>query len=441
MCDVKNTSRPGGYLGRAGGAVRYRLPMDGATAESVEIEHRHLRSAIEFAVLIAAEGQKRRPPLPYPAELRAFFSKPRIPSGSLGRLRRAIEADPTFRERIALGALPELVDEVGRLWLERPSGWDDDARRIISATTAAVESGDLRATAARADKRRVAAEQATARARAEVVRLEAQVATQRDEIEQLRTDLIKADESLAEMRAELIDVRNEIRHARDREAAATAKLESALAARDEARVELAEAAAVRDGGLADRAETRQQAAELGAAAAAARRLADQLDDLLPREPDGDGGRRVRPDRRAPLSLPGGVISTSADAAEFFVRSDAAMLVDGYNVSKLGWPALGLEAQRATLLDALENLVSRFGTDITVVFDGADVVGAHTDRRRLVRVVYSRAGVIADDVIRDEVRRLPLARPVAVVTNDAEIVRDVRALGANTVPSNALIALF
>jgi len=48
-------------------------------------------------------------------------------------------------------------------------------------------------------------------------------------------------------------------------------------------------------------------------------------------------------------------------------------------------------------------------------------------------------VIADDVIRDEVRRLPAGRAVVVVTNDAEIIADVRALGANTLPSNALLA--
>jgi predicted RNA-binding protein with PIN domain len=49
-------------------------------------------------------------------------------------------------------------------------------------------------------------------------------------------------------------------------------------------------------------------------------------------------------------------------------------------------------------------------------------------------------VIADDVIRDEVRRLPAARPVVVVTNDQAIVRDVRALGANTMSSDQLLSL-
>jgi hypothetical protein len=56
------------------------------------------------------------------------------------------------------------------------------------------------------------------------------------------------------------------------------------------------------------------------------------------------------------------------------------------------------------------------------------------------VVWSSEGVIADDVIRDEVRRLPSARAVVVVTNDAEIITDVKALGANVVPSNALLAV-
>ena len=56
-----------------------------------------------------------------------------------------------------------------------------------------------------------------------------------------------------------------------------------------------------------------------------------------------------------------------------------VLIDGYNVAKLAWPKLDLEGQRVVLLDAVENLARRFGSDITVVFDGADVVGANTDR--------------------------------------------------------------
>ena len=93
-----------------------------------------------------------------------------------------------------------------------------------------------------------------------------------------------------------------------------------------------------------------------------------------------------------------------------------------------------------MIDRVENLARRHGAEITVVFDGASVVGAHAPRRRNVRVVFSPEGVTADDVIRAEVAHLPVERPVVVVTNDREIVDDVRALGANVIPSNAFIAI-
>ena len=48
--------------------------------------------------------------------------------------------------------------------------------------------------------------------------------------------------------------------------------------------------------------------------------------------------------------------------------------------------------------------------------------------------------IADEVIRDGVKRIPANHAVVEVTNDAEVVRDVRVDGANVVPSNALLAI-
>jgi predicted RNA-binding protein with PIN domain len=230
----------------------------------------------------------------------------------------------------------------------------------------------------------------------------------------------------------------DVRHACDREAAAEAKWvtvnDQLTAARRQP--------ALQQPALPE--PVRDNSAEVAAAASAARALAEQLEALLSAptaiESRAQQDRDSRPANRTPVSLPGGVIGSSSEAAEHLARSDALMLIDGYNVAKLGWPNRPLERQRAALLDALENLAGRFGTDVTVVFDGASIVGAYADRRRLIRVVYSPEGVIADDVIRDEVKRLPTNRSVVVVTNDAEIVRDVRADGANVVPSNALLAI-
>ncbi|MFN3254674.1 MAG: NYN domain-containing protein [Ilumatobacter sp.] len=405
-----------------------------------DIEHRHLRSAIEFAVLMAAEFQKRRPPVPFPKELRSFLGKPRVPTGALGRLRRVIEADAEFRRLLSAGALPELVDDVGRLWLAQPEGWLDEATAIVEAAEEESASLDARAELKRAERRRAAAESATARVRVELLARD-EVIVQRDaEIEDLRADIDKLTEQAAELSVELVDLRNEVRHARDRERAAADKLTAALAARDEAVSARATAAEVRDDVLAARAAAVASVAEIEAAASEAQSLANRLSSLLPSVGDAAASHTTRPAQRAPMALPGGVLSSSRQAAEVFVRSDAAILVDGYNVAKLAWPSRRLDQQRDALLDAVENLARRFGTDITVVFDGASVVGAHSTRRRLVRVVYSPEGVIADDLIRDEVRRLPTSRSVVVVTDDKEIIRDVRADGANALPSNAFIAV-
>jgi hypothetical protein len=400
------------------------------------IEHRHLRSALEFAILMAAEGQKRKPALPFPKDLRPLFNKPRLPNSALGRLRRCIEGDPLFRTRLSAGALPELVDEIGQLWLAGDEGWEQQAAVLASVADAVVEDSDLKTQLKRAEKRREAAEQAAVRAQAELVHRDEVVQMQSTEIDDLRAELVKSEEIVFEIRTELLDVRMDVRHARDREAAAEAKWVTANDQLTAARRQPALAEPVLD-----------NSAEVAAAASSARALAEQLEALLSaptaavRSPSrAPQARDSRPINRTPVTLPGGVIGSSSEAAEHLARSDAQMLIDGYNVAKLGWPNRSLERQRAALLDALENLARRFGTDVTVVFDGASIVGAYADRRRLIRVVYSPEGVTADDVIRNEVKRLPTNRSVVVVTNDAEIVRDVRADGANVAPSNALLAI-
>jgi predicted RNA-binding protein with PIN domain len=438
---------------------------DAHEAEAVgpAIEHRHLRSALEYAVLMAEETQKRKPPMPVPNSLRAFFGKPRIPAGALGRLRRAVDGDDVFRTRIAAGALPELVDDVGRLWLQRPTGWEAEAERLIAESERTIAEADAATSLRRAEKRRAAAEEAAVRSLAEIARLTAIVDEHQDEVDRLRADLTKADDLLAETRAELIDVRNEARHSRDREAAAAARLAAVSAERD-ALTRSAERSASSSAGHAASAgsiddlpsDSELQAlrdladASARAATDASRRLADILGrrETIAAEraaattlaEAGPPERHRRPGRRQPIALPGGIIASSAEAASFLARSGAAMIVDGYNVALLGWPNLTLEAGRSALIESMENLARRFGTDVTTVFDGAAVVGAHAGRRRLTRVVFSPAGVIADDVIRSEIDRLPNERHVVVVTNDAEVVRDARAAGCNVVSSNALLAV-
>ena len=165
-------------------------------SEPLDIEHRDLRSAIEFAVLVAEEANKGKRSLPFPKELRAQFGVARIPTGALGRLRRVIEADDTFRARIAVGAVPELVDPIGILWLQRPAGWEDRVRELLAVRAAEERDADLRTALKRAEKRRAAAEQVAIRSQATIVEQQATLDSLRNHLDEARADLAKAEEAL-----------------------------------------------------------------------------------------------------------------------------------------------------------------------------------------------------------------------------------------------------
>lgn len=119
---------------------------------------------------------------------------------------------------------------------------------------------------------------------------------------------------------------------------------------------------------------------------------------------------------------------------------AHLVVDGYNVTKTGYPDLPLADQRARLISQLAAVVARTGIEVTVVFDGAGVVSVPTAAApRGVRVLFSDPGVLADDVIRELVTAEPAGRPVVVATSDRAVADSVRRHGAYAVPSAVLIA--
>jgi predicted RNA-binding protein with PIN domain len=158
-------------------------------------------------------------------------------------------------------------------------------------------------------------------------------------------------------------------------------------------------------------------------------------------PGGDGTAGGSARRRVPLRLPGGIFDDSAEAAEHLLRSPGvALVVDGYNVTMTGWPALAASEQRRRLVGALAEVAARTSTEIDIVFDGADIgaVPVPAPVRSLVHVRFSPAGVEADDVVLDLVAHLPPARPVVVASSDNRVRDGARALGANVVHARQLL---
>ncbi len=403
---------------------------------AADVPDQALRSALEFAVGIAAAGVKVRPPLSFPVELKRFLRFHKLPPTALSQVREAVEGDDDFRRRLASVATSDLVDQVGLLWLSRPDGWADTIADVLPEKVVDHET-EMR----RAERRRQAAEESATRARAELISLGGEL-----ERERAAKTLLVAEAD--RLHAELDDLRQRLREAQRAEHAAAQALAKAEAELLDSRRPPAEpvapspalpeldTAAVRS--LLDGAVSASSEALRLLAAALAE--IEPVDGAAASEPAAPARHR-RPARRIPIRLPGGVLAGSVESAEFLLRTAGAqVLIDGYNVAKLGWPALDLDHQRQQCITVTENLAKRWNIAMTIVFDGATIEGAHASGRRRVRIIYSPEGVSADDVLRAELAAANRDQPVVVVTNDRAIVTDVVAAGANTVASDAFLAL-
>ncbi|MEP7113823.1 MAG: NYN domain-containing protein, partial [Ilumatobacteraceae bacterium] len=405
------------------------------SAESAaDVPDEALRPALELAVGVAATGAKLRPPLPFPTELRRFLRFHKLPPAALAQVRGAIEGDADFRKRLGSVATAELVDDVGVLWLSRPDGWVQAIAELLP--TKVVDQGPaLR----REERRRLAAEEAAARGRAELLGAMAELERERA----AKTALIVDRDRLT---VELDEVRSRLREAQRAEhamAQTLAKVESEL---HEARLAMLEAEPAAPPPPAVDVETLRRLLDgaVSASTDSVRLLTAALDELAEVEATATGpADRVQRGRvwRKAVRLRGGVLAGTVEAAEFLLRvKGARILIDGYNVAKLGWPSLDLDHQREQCIIASENMAKRWNMAMTIVYDGASVEGAHSPARRKVRITYSPAGVSADDVLRAEVASLDAAKPVVVVTNDRAILTDVTAAGANTVSSDHFLVL-
>jgi predicted RNA-binding protein with PIN domain len=116
-----------------------------------------------------------------------------------------------------------------------------------------------------------------------------------------------------------------------------------------------------------------------------------------------------------------------------------LVVDGYNVTKTAYPDLPLETQRSRLVRGLAALAARSGAEVTCCFDGATISGrVPSASGRGVRVLFSKPGETADELIRRLVRAEPAGRPVVVVSSDREVADGVRRAGGRPVAAVALV---
>jgi predicted RNA-binding protein with PIN domain len=373
-----------------------------------------------------------------------------------------LSTDPLLRQRLAtkittdagdLGAAvsegrsPAAADpvEVAALaYLVRPEGWREMVGAAAEAVRADAEGAQVAERIRDAEQRLARAEHDRAVARVEADKLRDELARLRDETSGLRDEARLLAKTLRETQG---------RERKANEMLATEKGRAARAASDHdaevrrLKAKLAEAetavaagkASARDIRANDVARLWLLLETIGQAAAGLRReLALEPTDRLPADFVADTAAD-RPEKAA------GVGSARALDADDPARLDtllslpkAHLIVDGYNVTKKGFGEISLEQQRSRLVNGLGGLAAQTGAEVTAVFDGAERVIGLPPTPRGVRVLFSKKGETADELIRRLVRGEPAGRPIVVISSDKEVIDGVRRHGAYPLSSDSLL---
>ncbi|MEU0336158.1 NYN domain-containing protein [Streptomyces sp. NPDC006193] len=398
-----------------------------------------------------------------PAQLRQYarFAPNRRAKFAGNAMAAALETDPLFRQRIGeklREAQPELagaldsgspppaadpLDVAAAAYVLRPAGW-------VKLVTAAGEEAQ-RADAERADEEnraeleRLRAELAQAReqTRTETERLRAELESAKKEAESLHRKLRAAVSDVRRGEAALRKARGEIDAVRA-EAQAQVSAAESESRRLKARLGEAEAAleatrrAAREGRSVEDMRVRLLLDTLLEATQGLRReLALPPVSVRPAETVD----AVEPGRMTPKDIAARALSENDPAIldQLLALPQAHLVVDGYNVTKTGYPQMPLEKQRLRLLGQLSALAAQTGAEVTCVFDGAELAApVLLAPPRGVRVLFSKPGVTADELIRQLVRAEPPGRPVIVVSTDREVADGVARAGARPVASAVLL---
>ncbi|TYC03618.1 hypothetical protein FXF53_07860 [Micromonospora sp. WP24] len=372
-----------------------------------------------------------------------------------------LTADPLFRQRVSArvltdagdlgaavveGTAPAAADpvEVAALaYLARPSGW----RELIEASGAAVRAEADSAVVAElvreAEQRATRAEHDRAVARVEAEKLRDELARVREELGQQREEARQLTRTLRETQArerratELLATERgrAARSAADADAElrrARARLAEAEAAAGAARTSAKEARSVDDARLWLLLET------IGQAAVGLRReLALDPVDALPADFVADAFAD-QPGVATGAATRARDTDDPARLDQLLALPRAHLVVDGYNVTKRGFGEMSLEQQRKRLITGLGGIAAQTGDEVTVVFDGAERIPGLPPTPRGVRVLFSRKGETADELIRRLVRAEPSGRPVVVISSDREVADGVRRHGAYPLGADSLL---
>jgi predicted RNA-binding protein with PIN domain len=392
------------------------------------------------ALAATALGAMAPEEVPPPLRKVARFTPAKRARLGAADLLTAVEGDPVFRRRVVAAARAAEADAVVLAVLERADGWEEQLRAVAEEHARHRDTGDqqeeVRRLSAQLDAQRAAAQAELEHARAEARAAKDELAAVRRKVRDLGSRLGRAEQAQAAAEAALDGLRAERDTALAARDAEVRRAQDRLADAERALGEARQAA--REGAKGDQLRLRLLLdAVVGAAQGLRRELA--LPPAEGRPADALAGEYAP--SGAPDRLQGRDVDDPVRLDALLAVPTTHLLVDGYNVTKGGYGELTLEAQRTRLLAGLGGLAARTRAEVTVVFDGAErTLSTALKAPRGVRLLFSRRGETADEVLRRLVRHEPEGRPVVVVSSDREVADGITAAGATAVPSAALLRL-
>jgi predicted RNA-binding protein with PIN domain len=431
--------------------------------ENTELPEPTLPEAVrQRVVALAAAAITGMPPEELPVALRrvAKFAPNRRARLGAATIAAQLAGDPLFRQRAgsrAVEAAGELgaavrdglspgaadpVEVAALAYLARPEGW---TTLVSNAAEVLKIDADSAATAQRfvaAEHRAMRAEHERAVAKVEAEKLRDELTRLRTEADALRDDVRNLTRSLREAKASERKLNDMLATEKGRSARAATDAEAELRRLRNKLIDAELAAsgvrsAAKDARAIDDTRLWLLLETIGQAAAGLKReLALSPPQNLPADHVAESAAE-RPG--------GGKATARALEADDPARLDQLLalprvhlIVDGYNVTKRGFGDVSLEQQRSRLVSAMGGMAAQSGAEVTVVFDGADKVVAVPSPPRGVRVLFSRKGTTADELVRQLVRAEPAGRPVVVISSDREVADGVRRHGAYPLSSDTLL---
>ncbi|WP_119289293.1 NYN domain-containing protein [Streptomyces sp. YIM 130001] len=438
-------------------------PAD-AAGEAAESLDRPLPEGVRRRVVgIVSDGFGGLTVSELPAQLRQYarFTPNRRLKFAGNAMAAAVESDALFRQRIGerlkeaqaelaaaldAGTPPPAADPLdvaAAAYVLRPPGWV----KLVAAAGEEAERADAERaedeTRAELQQLRTDLAEARSTAKADTDRLRAELDAARKEAESLHrklraahSDIRRGEAALRKASAETEAVRTDgqsrVSAAESESRRLKTRLSEAEAALEASRKAVREGRSIEDMRVRLLLDTVLEASQ-----GLRRELALPPVSVRPAETVD----AVEPGRMSPKDIAARALSEHDPAIldQLLALPQAHLVVDGYNVTKTGYPTMPLEKQRLRLLGGLSGLAAQTGAEVTCVFDGAELAApVLLAPPRGVRVLFSKPGVTADELIRQLVRAEPPGRPVTVVSTDREVADGIARAGARPVASVVLL---